>query len=373
MAVGEVRQLVSYVAPSAPATRRPARGDEPFLRPEIGFTPKWYHEALGIDFGERWHTDPAYRRDTIVSMGRELKRRFGSTNIGWIDDPDEPTDVLTGAFGACCVPAIYGIPIQYSADNWPSSAHQYLSAQDVAVLEPPDLDSDPFFGALMQQIEWIARANGRIEGFINWQGVLNTAYRLRGEDIFVDMALEPARARHVFECVTATMIDGAQRLYARQRDSGVDVRHFTVSNCLVNMVSSEQYRDFLLPFDRQIAGAFGPMGIHNCAWNADPYNPHYAAIPNVAYIDMGLDSDLLMAKKLFPDARRALMYTPTDLARKTLVEIREDLRRIAREYAPCDIVFADVEWDTPDDRVLHIVELCEQLSEASTGANGQAT
>ena len=53
-----VPQLVSYIAPGAPATRRPAEGNEPFLRPEIGFTPAWYRQHLDIDFGERFHTRP---------------------------------------------------------------------------------------------------------------------------------------------------------------------------------------------------------------------------------------------------------------------------------------------------------------------------
>ena len=43
-------QLISYIALGAPATRRPASGDLPWLRPEIGFTPNWYHKALNIDF-----------------------------------------------------------------------------------------------------------------------------------------------------------------------------------------------------------------------------------------------------------------------------------------------------------------------------------
>lgn len=356
------RQLISYIALSAPATRRPANGDEPFLRPEIGFTPMCYHKALGIDFGERWHTDPAYRRDTIVSMGRELRRRFGHSSIGCLQNPDGPADLLTGTFGACTVAAIYGVPIIYAADNWPNCAHQYLTSDQVDRLEPPDLDSNPFFSDLMEQVEWIAEQNGRIEGFINWQGVLNNAYRLRGAEIFMDMAAEPARAGHLFQCIATTMIDGARRLYERQRQTGVDIRHFTISNCLVNMVSSEQYRDFLLPFDRQIAETYGLIGIHNCAWNADAYIQHYATIPNVAYIDMGMESDLAKAKDAFPDARRAIMYTPMELASKTLAEIRKDLERIAYDYGPCDLVFADIEWGTPDERVMKVMELCRELS-----------
>jgi len=354
------KQLISYIAPSAPATRRPATGDEPFIRPEIGFTPKWYHAALGIDFGERWHTDPEYRRDTIISMGHELRKRFGKNKIGLIRNPDEPSDVLTGTFGACSIAAIYGVPIIYSADNWPNCAHQYLRADQVDKLKPPDLDCNPFFSDLMAQVKWLARKIGRVEGYINWQGVLNNAYRLRGEDIFVDMALEPARARHLFECITRTMIDAAQRLYKRQHQSGVDIQHFTISNCLVNMISPEQYRDLLLPYDKHIAEIFGLIGIHNCAWNADAYIQDYATIPNVGYIDMGLESNLIKAKAAFPNARRAIMYTPMAVANKELDEIEKDLEQIAGEYGPCDIVFADIESDTPDKRVIEIIKLCER-------------
>lgn len=362
MADKKSRQLISYIALSAPATRRPADGDEPFLRPEIGFTPKWYHEALEIDFGERWHTDPVYRMDTIASMGRELRERFGTSKIGCMQNPDNPADLLTGTFGSCAVAAIYGIPIMYSADNWPNCAHEYLTADQADKLEPPDLDSNPFLNDLMEQVDWIARETGRLEGFINWQGVLNNAYRLRGAEIFMDMASEPERARHLFECVCITMVDASQRLYERQRQTGVDNRHFTISNCLVNMVSAEYYREFLLPFDRQIAETYELIGIHNCAWNADAYIRHYAAVPNVAYIDMGMESDLAAAKQAFPDARRAIMYTPMELKDKTIPEIRKNLKRIAREYGPCDLVFADIEWDTSDRRVIEVMELCHQVS-----------
>ena len=118
-----------------------------------------------------------------------------------------------------------------------------------------------------------------------------------------------------------------------------------------------------MPFDKHIAETFGLIGIHNCAWNADPYIEYYTTIPDVGYIDMGLESNLVKAKEAFPDARRAIMYTPMEVANKSLDEIKSDLERVAREYGPCDIVFADIESNTPDERVIAIIEICQQLSE----------
>ena len=356
-------KLISYIAPGAPATRCPARGDEPVLRAEVGFTPNWYRQHLDIDFGSRWHVDPGYRRACWRRMRHELTNRFPpGTGIGGSNRAGTDVDFLTGTHGACTVAAIYGVPIVYADDNWPNCEHVYLSDDEVDDLRPPDLEHNAFFRTFMDQVEWIAREEGRVEGYINWQGVLNNAQRLRGTQLFLDLVERPERARHLFECVTTTMIEAASKLHDRQRQSGVAVAFFTVSNCLVNMISPGQYADLLLPFDRRMAEVFGLIGVHNCAWRADPYFESYAQVPNLGYIDMGLDSNLTRARELFPKARRALMYTPMDLADKPIEEIRKDLQRIASEYAPCDVVFADIDAGTPDSRVEEVLAWCAQIA-----------
>ncbi len=356
-------QLVSYIAPGAPATRRPATGDEPFLRPEIGFTPAWYRQHLDIDFAEKYHADPSYRRESVTAMRDLLRRRFPSASIGRLGNSGRPLDMLTGVYGACTVAAIYGVPIVYAADNWPNCEHKYLSDEEVDRLQPPDLDRNAHFQHLMDQVDWIARTEGTVAGYVNWQGVLNNAYRLRGQPLFVDLIEAPDRAEHLFECVCETMLAAATCLHARQQETGFAVRFFTVSNCLVNMVSPRQYSQFLLPYDQRLAAAFGCVGIHNCAWSATPYLDAYAQVPHVAYLDMGIGSDLARAKIQFPNTRRAIMYTPMDLANKPLEEIDADLLRIAQEYGPCDLVCADIEAGTPDERVIAVIDRCRRLSE----------
>lgn len=358
-------QLISYIAPGAPATRRPATGWEPFLHAEIGFTPKWYHDSIGVSFDRRWHTDPAYRKDAVIAMRKELARRFPGTTIGGIDQPEKPLDLLTGTYGACCIAAMYGVLIRYARDKWPVCEHDYLSPKEIESLEPIDLDVNPFFQNLLRQVDWIATEQGRVEGYINWQGVLNNAWRLRGEALFTDLFDAPRCCYRLFDCVCTTMIEAARRLHERQRKSGVEVGFITVSNCLVNMVSPEQYRESLLPLDKRMAEVFGCIGVHNCAWNANPYMDDYALIPHLGYIDMGLESNLARARRMFPKARRALMYAPTDLANKSLKNIREDLERIARDYGPCDVVAADIEAGTPDRRVLEFLEICDEIDRTS--------
>jgi hypothetical protein len=56
------------------------------------------------------------------------------------------------------------------------------------------------------------------------------------------------------------------------------------------------------------------------------------------------------------------MYTPMDLVNKSADNIRANLERIAKGYGPCDIVLADIESGTPDDRILYFIEECSKLS-----------
>jgi hypothetical protein len=272
-------------------------------------------------------------------------------------------DILTGTYGASAIAAIYDIPIRYDREQWPTSEHQYLSEQEIDNLIPPDLDQNAFFLSFMRQTDWIAENEGSIAGFMNWQGVLNNAQRLRGPDIFMDMYLAPQRTMHLLDCVCTTMIDAARRLHQKQRVFTDAPAFFTVSNCLVNMVDPELYEKFLLPFDQKIADSFEVIGIHNCAWSATPYLSHYAKLPGVAYLDMGIDSDLKNARAQFPETRRAIMYTPMDVANKTIGEIQSDLERIAEEYGPCDIVAADIESGTPDGKVQGFIDLCARITE----------
>lgn len=355
-------QLISYIALGAPATRRPATGELQYLRPEIGFTPNWYHKNLNIDFGEKWHTDPAYRKQALAQMLDEIDRRFPSNKIGRISENPNDLDLLTGLHGACSIAAIYGVPFRYEKDQWPTSEHFTLSDEELQKIKTPDISSNSFFNTILDQIDWIAENEGKVHGFMNWQGVLNNAQRLRGQDLFMDMLINPEGTKVLLNSVCETMIEAAKTVQTKQKQSGVDYTFFTVSNCLVNMLSPGLYQEFILPFDKKIADSFETIGIHNCAWNANPYLEDYASVPKVGYIDMGIESDMEKARTLFPETRRSLMYTPMDLANKTFNEIRKDLDLIAQNYGPCDIVAADIEHGTPDHKVSDFIQLCEEIS-----------
>jgi len=109
--------LCSYIAPGAPATRRPESKNEALFRAEIGFTPKWYRKSLGIDFGETWHYDPSYKKKSVLLMRELLCETFPGHRVGYLSK--EP-DLLTGVMGGCTIAGIFEILVIFAKDNWPT-------------------------------------------------------------------------------------------------------------------------------------------------------------------------------------------------------------------------------------------------------------
>jgi hypothetical protein len=116
-----------------------------------------------------------------------------------------------------------------------------------------------------------------------------------------------------------------------------------------------------LPLDRGLSENYARFGVHTCNWVIDPYVDSLRKIDKMDYIDTGTGSDLARLKRLFPDTRRAVLYTSGEAESKSLDEIHADLARIARDYAPCDIVLADVETTMPDTRINEFLALAKEL------------
>ena len=339
------------------------RADEesqPEMRIMHGFTPKWFRNTMGLDYMEAWHQDPVLRRDSLVRMKQTLNEHFPDLMLGG-SDPDAITGTVSVAYGTTVIASILGSPIHYMDDNWPANPPSEMTEDEAMALTVPDLDQNIVFQDLMRQMDQIEEKWGRIEGVLNFQGVLNNSFRVRGQDIFVDIALNPEIARHVFGVVTETMIKVIKAIYARQNASGVERDFFVTSNCVVNMVSGAHYEEFLLPYDQQLAEAFTYFGIHNCAWNVDAYLDGYRTIEKLGYLDFGLDSDLERIREMFPETRRCLMYSPVELQNKSLAEIESDLEDIREELSPCEIILTDIEDTTPDERVLDFYRLCGKI------------
>lgn len=339
------------------------KADEP-IQPEIrimhGFTPKWFRTNMGVDYGKAWHEDPELRRDSLVKMKQALNEHFPTLNLGG-EDPEELRGTISVVYGTANFSSLYDVEVHFMEDNWPAGYPGEMSAEDAKKMKVPDFDNNPYAQMLFKQMDDIIDKWGSCPGVLNIQGVLNNAFRIRGQDFFIDLIDDLPLAHHVLSTVCEGMIEFIKRIYAKQEEGGIVNEFFVTSNCLVNMVSGDTYEEMLLPYDKKLSEAFKYFGIHNCAWNVNAYMNGYSQIEKLGYLDFGLESDLERIAKLFPKARRCLMYSPVELESKSVEEIRDDLQRIHDTLTPCEIILTDVEDTCPDQRVIDYYEMVADI------------
>jgi hypothetical protein len=359
-----VLRLRNHIPISAPARREPADGTESAMRVSLGFEPAWFHRRCGVDFSARWHKDPLYRYESLKAMKAELVKAFPSVTY-WDLSYEDDLATISGCYGAYVVAGVFGLSLRYAPDRWPvAEPGTALSAREIENLDVGRLLQGPLVQELVDQMDTIESGWGKIHGYLNWQGVLNNAFQIRGQDIFLDMHKRPSFVHGFFSIISEVMIRLAKMVQERQRKSGFQINQFSVSNCTVNMISPEMYREFVFPCDTGIAHNFERFGVHTCNWDITPYIDTLKELPKLGYLDMGMKSDMARVKATFPDTRRAVMYWPTRLQDATIEAIRSDMKKIYRELSPCDIVMADIQSSTPDTRVQELLAICRSLESA---------
>lgn len=359
-------KLRGYIPLAAPLNWEPSTGNEPPLRTMMSFTTNWFSKRIGIDFSEAYHVDPVFRFDSILKMKNYIKDTFPRIPYFREHDADgyeQECATISGVFGVCLVAIVYGMEIVYSKNDWPSiNPASHLSIEEIKNLKPLDLENNPVVEQLFRQMDIINENWGKIDGYMNYQGVLNNAFKIRGTEILMDMVDDPGMCRHLFAHITDTMKNLILMVQRRQRASGFFIDSMSTSNCVVNMISPESYNEFILPHDIELSETFKDFGIHSCNWVIDPYIDLFNKVRNLSYIDFGFSSDLVKVKKIFGDATREVFYNPAYLVSKTDEQVRNDVKKIFSELAPCELCLPDIDVYLPDEKLIDFVEMAQRIS-----------
>ena len=327
--------------------RNPSGGGP--VKIHVSFSPDWFAARMGLDYGEDWHRDPLHRRESFAAMARALNKEYPELRLG--GDPEAIRGGLSQIDGCALAAALFGQEILFDPEGWPENRKAPLGDAAAAALRLPDLPGHPLVADLLRQIDLIEREWGEVDGELNYQGVLNTAFRLRGEQLFVDLVQEPERAHHVLGAVCDTMIALARLVYDRQAKTGVRKDYFVTSNCVVNMISEEHYRRFVMPYDRKLAGSFSLFGVHNCGWNVDAYAAAYAGLGALEYLDFGIASDFSRLRALFPATTLTPILNPEEVIGRGPQEVRDILRRLRESLGDCRIILGSLDSRTRPEEV----------------------
>ena len=314
-----------------------------------GFMPSWWEREYGIRFGSDFHLDPDTHRTTLSKMQSLLEERFGNLP-GFLTTTDYAHSFpIERRYGDGLIPALFGASVSFDdASGHPYAECLKLSDEQVERLEPPDVENHPVVSSFLDE-----KKGGflRTSGEPGFEGVINIAYKLRGEEMFVDMLQKPALARHLFEVVFETIRRTVLAVRTWQDPAHARPSYFVNCDCLINMISGDMYRGYLIEYEKRFSECFELFGVHTCNWKIDPYLDSLAGISGLAYVDMGAESDLEKVHRLFPSLRPAVFFHPERVRRLSPRDLRKEIGELARKIVKGYILLSDLEEGTSDGQI----------------------
>jgi len=360
-------KLRSFVPIGGALIWEPSHGDEPDLRPVLGFTPQWYYKYSGVCLGEQWHRDPLFRYDSLLKMKTFLSRQFPEYEqfrLSYNEKAvEESCATISAAYGIMAVPLAYGIPAIYAEDHSPEAKPGiFLTQDELLKLKQFSPEENLFMQELLSQIEILHRNFGIAKGYINYQGILNIATKVYGQDIFYQFYDDPEFVTFFLGHIAETICIMAKAVQAKQRELGWDSNQFVVSNCTLNMISPDLYEKFILPLDIKISEQFNLFGMHTCNWDVTKYIPCIQKFNKMEYLDLGMVSDMRRVRNCFPDIRRAVFYTPGKLLFLSQEQQKQEITEIFESCGPCDLILSGIDPNTTPNDVKAFLDIVKEVS-----------
>jgi len=310
-----------------------------------GITPSLLHQRYGLDSGERFHRDIAWRVTQLMEIDRMVANDFVELGIGFTEPFPRAT---IEPFGQRFVPALYGCEIVYSPSEEPSCGRKGLNKEDIRSLPRwsiERLEASEHVRTVCEQAQWVRNHYDReaaekrlslslhsppLTSLQNLGSVINTAVSMFGEDALVLSMEEPELLRAFYSNVTDLMLlclDYFPRIDGRRLST------VFVGDCTVAMISPTQYEAINLEYDKSLAQYARRVGaeffVHQDS-GATPHLGNYFRLGAVHGLDFGQDTDWGAAAQIFPGAVASCIVFPSWIRAHSRNELKEELIRLAQ-------------------------------------------
>lgn len=337
---------------------------------EVVFHPSWWHKHAGISFDEDFFYHPARRVEAERRMEQVLYERFGDLGLGEDRDNDRPVIGAVHNAAGYLVSEMLGCRVDYTSGAPPLVVPAKLG--DVT----PDLQAafnSPAWRRLRKLMDALESRFGYLTGDVNWEGLLNLALDLRGQDVLADMIVRPA-AVHALVAALAKIIERFTDEIARETGTtsisvNRTVRHiarpvFLHSECALTMISAAHYEQFFLLHDRAWSERHRPFGIHYCGADAHRFADGFASIPHLDFLDVGWGSDVRKLREKLPRTFLNIRLSPVEIVTWSRDEIRNAIvTRVCDSGNPSltGVCCINMDDQVTDDKVRAIFETVIEL------------
>lgn len=294
-----------------------------------------------------------------IYLGRQrfLYSWFAAQGLGQECPALGPSQLATVIrYGFDQVPVLLGTRLDLG-DAW-GFFPRFRELGECQHLVPVDVAQHPLGEWLLREKEQLTARYGGCSHGLDLGSVTNHAFRILGQNLYADLAADPAGVEALGEVILATM----ERFYAFLR------RHFgggdpvPVSNCNVSLMGPRRYVQHLRAFDARQAqfGGMGRAAVHHCDVPVDSFVDAYAGLPGLVSLQAAITSDVALVKRVLPSVAFSALVSPTLLMGHT-AELRRLLDR-ALAAGVADLALWNIDAATTPESLRAVLKLIAALA-----------
>ena len=273
----------------------------------LSFSNEWWNTLYGISSDKDTYMNPIKKLCALEKMDSIMHEKYDKWRFlaPFNGKPvSSPPVVRIEPYGDRFIPAMFGSPINYQADQAPWANKIKLDRDYIMSLQPiteAEFAGHPLVKEIIRQRGILMENGSACMVQQNSGSVMNTAMYLRGEDLFYDFYDDPEMIHKLFDLITNMILmsyDTFCKIDGRDYPMGV-------GNCSVGMLSPDIYTEFVRPYDMRImehARTKGvPFAMHHDS-RVDPFITAYKSFDYLKRFDIGCDTDTALLRREFPDA-----------------------------------------------------------------------
>lgn len=304
---------------------------------DIVLAPEWWNRHAGINFDTDFFFHPAKRVEAEQKMEKVLYEKWGRYGLGRENEIKKPEIGAVHLAAGYLISEMLGCKVEYKENHPPAVIPAHKEELNIDV---EGAFQSGAFRRMLELMEELKKRYGYLTGDINWSGILNLALDLKGEDLFLDMALNEQKTKDYFSQlhrVIDKFVSGIQRETGTSSISvNRNVRNlkkpvFLHSECSHTMISSEDYEKFLLPFDVEWSKKYRPFGVHYCGHDPHRHAESFAKIPHLDFLDVGWGGDVKILRKHLPNTFFNIRLSPVEIKSQSTEELRKIITQLVRD------------------------------------------
>lgn len=303
----------------------------------VEITSHLIHRYAGLELSERYYLDPFYRLQEDKRVAKWAREHYANYDVfiesGEFAASAPPVVRVGGLQPYLIISALFGAEIHFWGDHEPSIIKEPLQeVTDLSSIKIPDFQEHPLIKQLLGQVKE-AQKTCRGQIFINppffwddsgWAFIhapFTTAYKLRGENFFIELYTNPKGVHHLIDIafeITSSLID----LFATTSERNIIGIH--LGDCSASLVSAKHYREYAIPALERMTDRYGPGRLHSCGSSTHLLTT-FRDIHGIQEFQLGWDTDLKAARMYLGNVPITYLVPPSFLLQDS-IEIEKQMR-----------------------------------------------